>query len=298
MIAAACSSTAGLSAGDDDDLGDAGNKPKDSGAPKTDGGGADVPTPVEITCDPTKPFGAPALQSQFDLATDYVKGAVITPDGLEIYYLRYQGSGNWDLRHARRTSKAGAWTTPETISITPTPDGFLSLTAGGLKLYFWTLEQNYRATRANLGSVFTAPTKYDVPSGPMTFFVDADDMAYFGKLEEGGTERTLRRAPASTSGFSTKSQVVPNLHATGTSNQYPVLNQSETVIYFSSNRSGKGLADIFRAERATKLDEFKTPAHVPEVSSTDPDQVTWVSNDDCELLLDRANHIYLATRPK
>lgn len=297
FVAAACSSTAGLSNGDDDD---AGTKPKDSGAPKNDGGGpTDAPKPVEVRCDPTKPFGAPSVVANFDVGTDFVKGAVLTPDELEVYYLRYQGGGVWDLRHARRTTKADAWASSETFPLDPSPQGFVSLTAGGLKIYFWRTDWNYRASRPSVGSVFGTPAKYDVASGPMAFVVDADDTAYFAKLEEGGADRTIRKASANTSGYSLTSQVVPNLHVPGASDQYPVLNQSETVIYFSSNRAGgKGLADIYVARRNDKLSDFGTPKHVPEVSTDEPDQVTWVSDDDCELFLDRANHIYLAKRGK
>lgn len=300
LVAAAfaCSSTAGLSTGEDGD--DSGTRPKDSGAPKNDGGGpTDAPQPIEVRCDPTKPFGAPAVVTNFDVGTDYVKGAVLTPDELEVYYLQYKGSGNWDLRHARRATKSAAWASSETFPLTPSPDGFLSLTAGGLKLYYWTIDSNYRTSRTSLGSVFGTPAKYDVAGGPWAFFVDADDTAYFAKLEEGGAERTIRKASANTSGFSLTSTVVPNLHVQGASDQYPVLNQSETVIYFSSNRAGgKGLADVWVARRNDKLSDFGTPKHVPEVSTDEPDQVTWVSDDDCEIFLDRANHIYLAKRPK
>lgn len=299
VIVAACTSTAGLATGEDD-LGDAGAKPKDGGTTKNDGGGVtDAPTPIEVRCDPSKPFGAPSLVTGFDATADYVKSAVLTPDELEVYYLRYQGSGNWDLRHARRAKPEDAWPSPETIPLTPSPDGFLSLTAGGLKLYFWTLESNYRSTRPSVGSVFGTPAKYDVASAPWAFFVDADDTAYFAKIEEGGAERTIRKASANTSGFSSTSQVVPNIHVAGASDNYPVLNRSETVIYFASNRAGgKGLADVWVARRKDKLADFGTPSHVPELSSDEPDQVTWVSDDDCELLLDRANHVYVARRPK
>lgn len=298
VVLGACSSTAGLTSGEDDPK-DSGVRPKDSGrvddgsAPPTDG-----PAPVTARCDPAKPFGAPELVTAFDATTDYVKGAIRSPDELEVFYLRYQGSGNWDLRHARRSTKTEAWGSLETIPQSPSPDGFLSLTAGGVKLYFWTIDSNYRTTRASTSSVFGAPVSYDVANGPGAFFVQADDKAYWAKLEEGGAERTIRVSSVTTGGFSFTSSVVPGIHVTGAQDQYPVLNESETILYFSSDRpGGLGLADIWVSKRASKTDPWATPTHVAPISSDKPDQVTWVANDDCELYLDRASHVYLAKRP-
>jgi hypothetical protein len=91
---------------------------------------------------------------------------------------------------------------------------------------------------------------------------------------------------------------VPKIHAKGALDSQPVLNADETALYFSSNREGgKGLADIWVARRATKLDAFGLPVHVPELSTDTVDAVSWVSNDDCEILIERASHIYRAKRP-
>lgn len=296
---AACVDLGGLAGarGEDEDAGIAGRK--DSGAPRTDGGGDAQVVEGAARCDPSKPFGAPELVTLFDPTADFVKGAILSHDELEAFYLRYAGSGNWDLRHARRAKRSDAFAAVETMNVTPSPDGFLSLTAAGLKLYFWTLENNFRAKRAGTNEAFGTPVKYDVASGPMTFFVDADDTAYFAKTQaDAGFEKLIVRATVNSGGFSTVSTVLPNIHVAGALDDRPVLNTSETAMYFASNRAGgKGLADVWVSRRASKQVELGLPVHVPELSTDEPDAVTWVSNDECEVFLDRASHVYRASRP-
>ncbi len=297
-LVVACSDLGGLS--DEPAALDAGTS-KDSGKTDTPGESDGGPTPEGPRCDRTKPFEAPALVTEFDPTSNYVKGAIASPDELEVFYLRYTTSGNWDLRHARRATKSDPWGPVENLPLTPTPDAYLSLTAGGLKLYFWTLESPYRATRLGTNDMFGIPTKFDVASGPGMFVVNADDFAYFAKYENmdgGGTERFIRRGALSTSGFSSTSVIVPNIHRAGSNDDRPILNTSETVMYFASNRpGGKGLADIWVSRRSSKSEELGAPVHVPELSTEKVDGVTWVSDDECEVFLDRANHIYHARRP-
>ena len=102
-----------------------------------------------------------------------------------------------------------------------------------------------------------------------------------------------------TSGYTfSQAKQVDNVHIPGVSDQRPVLNASETIMYFGSNRSGgRGLDDVWVARRASKQDEFGPGVHVRELSTPDPDYVTWVSDDDCVVMLDRASHIYVAKRP-
>lgn len=279
---------------------DGGTKPKDAGRDGTlpDGG---VP-PVQGRCDPTAAFGPPSLVTAFDATSDYVKGAILAPNELEVFYLRYiPPTSDWELRHARREAVDGAWGSVVTISLPTTPDGFLSLTAGGLKLYYWTVGNNYKTTRASASiDTFGIPAKYDVTSSPQAHFVESDDVAYFSKIEgDGGFEKFLKRGSVNTNGFSFTSTTVPSVHLAGFSDQYPVLNALETALYYSSNRpGGRGLADVWVARRQSKQAEFGAPVHVPELSTDEPDQVTWVSDDECVVFLDRASHVYTARRPR
>jgi len=298
VVATACTNLDGLAtSGGGIDV-DSGPRPKDAGVDTAipDGGAT-----TKERCDPTAAFGAPTLVNAFDATADYVKGAILSTNELEVFYLKYNSpSSDWELRHARREKVDGAWGNVVTIGLTITPDGFLSLTAGGLKLYYWTINTNYKTTRASASlDTFTEPSKYDVASGPQAHFVESDDLAYFSKLEgDAGFEKFLKRGSVNTGGFSFTATTVPNVHQAGFSDQTPVLNSTETSLYFGSNRpGGRGLADVWVSRRQTKQVEFGAPVHVPELSTDEPDQVTWVSDDECVVFLDRASHVYTARRP-
>jgi hypothetical protein len=293
----ACADTSNLSGGDTLPTDAAPPKPKDSGSTPIDGDGGPIVLPTG-RCDPLKPFGAPTLVTELDPEATATKSAVLSLDELEVFYLRYTGAqaGVWDLRHARRATTDAAWEAPATDALTPGPQGFLSLTAAGKKLYFWTINQNYRSGRASTASAFGTPATYSSPTAPWTFVVEADDTAYFAKYAEGGTERFIHRAPFDSNGYNA-SQAVPNIHVTGASDSRAVLNASETALYFASNRpGGRGLDDVWVARRTSKQDELGPGTHVRELSTPDPDYVTWVSDDDCVVMLDRASHVYTARR--
>lgn len=295
----ACEDTSNLTGGSTLETRDAdAPNPKDSGGTPIDpdGGGPIVPGG---RCDPTKPFDAPKLVTELDPEASTTKSAVLTPDELEVFYLRYSTgqSGVWELRHARRGTKDGAWGTVATDALAPGAQGFLALTAAGKKLYYWTVDQNYRSGRASTTGTFTTGTTYNSPAAPWTFIVESDDTAYFARYVEGGGERLIHRAAFDSYGFNT-SETVPNIHVPGAADSRPVLNASETVMYFASNRpGGRGLDDVWVARRASKQEEFGPGTHVRELSTADPDYVTWVSDDDCIVMLDRASHVYMAKRP-
>lgn len=301
-IASACTSLDGLAGGEEPALDDGGKPAKDAGG-RSDGGIPADSGPITpgSRCDAAKPFEAPVLVTEFDPQADFVKGAVMSNDELEAFYLRYDSAkSDWILRHARRSSADAAWDAITDETIAPTPDAYLSLTAGGLKLYFWTIESNYKTTRASTADAFGTPAKFDVASGPGAHIVDADDTAYFSRYEgDAAIVSRIRRGTVTSYGFSTGSTYVPNVWVDGANDSRPVLNRSETAMYFSSNRpGGRGLADVWVSHRPTKQDEFGPGIHVRELSTDEFDAVTWVSDDECVVLLDRASHVYRARRPK
>jgi hypothetical protein len=231
---------------------------------------------------------------------------VLTPDELEVFFLRYNGTpaGSWDLRHARRSADDAPWGAVVTDPMTPGAQGFLSLTAAGKKLYFWTTTQNYRAGRSSTADKFGTPAGYNSPDNPFSFVVASDDAVYFHRIVgvEGGTESFIHRATLDFNGH-TLGTPVPNIHLADYDDSRPVLNESETVMYFGSNRPRGQSAtitssDVWVSRRASKQQEFGPGTYVRELSSDEePDYVTWVSNDDCIVMLDRASHIYMAKRP-
>src|SRR6185295_1255536 len=137
----------GLSgAGDDLPTTDAGPKTKDGGGGLPDPDSSDPNAGKR--CDVTKAFGSPELVTEFDPQANFVKGAILSKTELEAFFLTYDSTANdWILRRATRGSRDVAFGAATDVMISPTPDAFLSLTAGGLKLYFWTTTNIYRTTR-------------------------------------------------------------------------------------------------------------------------------------------------------
>ncbi len=304
---AACETLGGLSTSDDTPSGkrDGGSSGSSGSSGKPSDGSTTIPDGGDEPsgCDVSQPFGVPELQTDLD-GTGDAKGAVMTADGLEVFYLRK--ASPWELRHGRRTSRSAPWEV-FTDPLNPSADSALSLTASGLKLYFWKLDsdgqaKNYVAKRATREQNFGAPSFIITPKGRPMFVAEADDGGYWAEItqaDSGVINETIVRGNLTTNGFLTGAPIA-NLHEAGALDSKPVVNASETVIYFSSNRPGgnNDSGDIFSARRPSKTSSFGAPVREVELSSTSTDSVTWVSPDDCEVLLDRASHIYLARRPK
>lgn len=297
VTAAACTDLSGLSGGTEPFLIDAdlpGPDPEPEPGPQPGGGDAST----EPRCDPSKPFGAPEPMTAFERDYSSVKGAFATPDELEVFYLGFvPGGGEWELRHARREARDAPWGESEVVPLDPTPDGFLSINGSGLKLYFWEFDTHYSATRGALGEPFTGQKPFGEPRANWTFVGAAEEEAYFAVYEGGsGNNKVIKRAPVLGDELGDAS-TVPNIHVAPSNDDRPVLNLSETALYFASNRDGGvGLADVWVARRASREEPFGEPVHVPELSSDRPDHVSWVSDDDCEIFLDRASKILFARR--
>ncbi|MBX3223860.1 MAG: hypothetical protein KF795_25330 [Labilithrix sp.] len=301
LAVAACEGTSGLAGEapppDESTKRDAGDDGRAGPAPKPDGG----PTPITERCDPIKPFGPPELQTELEPTAGTVRSAVMSPDELELHYLKYtSATSKWELRRVTRPSREAKWSTPTTVDVGEAVSG-MSIAAGGLKAYWWTLESNFVASRPDVDTTFASPKTFWLAKKPQLFVVASNDAAYYAEYVGDGSavDKIIMRAAmnGNASGLLTGSPV-PNLHANGALDGQPVLNKDETALYFSSNRAGgKGLADVWVARRGSKLDPFGPPVHVPELSSETVDGVSWVSDDDCEILLDRAAQIYRARRP-
>lgn len=289
------SSSGGSSSGgdDDDDVADSGKtKTKDAG-------------PTGPRCNPAKPFGAPVIVPELDGAVA-TRTAVMTPDELEIFYLR-GASSTFELRHARRASRNATWSEPQSEVLAPDATYLTAITAGGLKLYYWrtgaTLDEtdNHFATR---GTAWGPGTKLIVPSSTRrpTFPVKNDDGAYYSDLlkkDDGGAsgeKGIFRGNMTSTSVFSP--QQLDGIHNVKGLDEWPVVNSAETTLYFSSSRpAGLGGADIHVSTRKDNRSPWTVPMLVAEVSSPSPENPTWVSDDDCVLLIDRLGHSMRADRP-
>jgi hypothetical protein len=288
-------------------LDDTDGGPAEGGPPPGDGGmEADVRADDAdaARCNPLLPFYLPELEEGLSEGDGgKARDAVLTLDELEIFFVRIAPGDVTTLRHGRRSDRTKPWTGTQLDiePLSPVPTTGLSIAAGGLRLYFRDSvgSTNYVATRPATNMPFTSPMAYLAPSiqGPM--FVGASNDTVYGRFRpDSGTETVLGRGTNTGTG-STSFQVIPNIHVAGATDEHPVLNGSETRLYFTSQLSGELVRAIYVATRASKAGEFGAPTHVGALFAFGLENaVTWVSDDDCEVLLNRLGDVYHARRPR
>lgn len=305
-VALACENLDGLSGGASENAATEERTRRDSGSGTTIDGDPVTVDASAPRCDRTKPFGDPKLVEEFD-PTAHAKGAVMTPDELEAFYVA-DAPTQWTLRHARRASQDAPWeVTSEPMS--PQASHGLSLSAGGRKLYYWLLEGTtnaqpkvFVATRGGPGEAFGAGQFFSVPNGRPIFVVESDDVGYVAIIETpaGGNviNETIKSGPL-TGGSLINLTDVPRVNDIDAYDAVPVLNADQTALYFRSGRQPSlGSDDVWVAHRESKLAAWGEPEHVVELSSAALESVSWVSNDECVVLLDRSKHVFMARRPQ
>jgi hypothetical protein len=277
------------------------------GGPPGDGGlDGEVPTDAADAgrCNPLARFDAPELEKGLnDVDGGKAQDAVLTPDELEIFFVRTIPPNVTTLRHGQRSDRTKPWTEAQLAVDSPNPGAptsGLSIANGGLRLYFRDSGQssNFYAARPAPNLAFTSSMMFLAPEiqGPM--FIGASNESVYGRFRpDSGAETVLGRGTNTGTG-ATAFQVIPNLHVAGATDERPVLNASETKIYFTSQRDGELASSIYVATRASKSAEFGAPTRVGELSTFGLENtVTWVSDDDCEVLLNRVGDVYHARRP-
>lgn len=254
-------------------------------------------------CNPTAPFGAPVVVPELDGAMA-TRTAVMTPDELDIYYLRGANTP-FQLRHAKRASRSDKWSEPVSENLSPDATYLMALTVGGTKLYYWRTgansseTKNYSAPRSTSfgpGAFFftTSTTNRSV------FVTQNDDTAYWSdyfQADGGPLDKVIFRGNVNASGVISPSQV-SGIHNVNGLDENPVVNGKETVMYFASSRpGGPGGMDIHVSTRESKDKAWLAPRIVSELNSPSPEVPTWASEDDCVILLDRLGHSMVAVRP-
>lgn len=279
------------SVGDDDDIqGEAGTDGP-AGGPR---------------CDPKKPFSAPEVLTKLDGAME-TKRAIMTRDELEIFYLRGT-SAPFELRHATRPSRDAEWGDPTTEVLSPTASELGSIVLNGLKLYYWTIDTSGTGittnaivtTRPKIGAGGFAPGTKLAGVDRSVVASQNDDSIYWAlsaTIDGAGNELIHRGNLQGTTvvGDST----LTDIHFYPSLDDHPVVSANDLILYFASTRAdvGQGTSDIWRATRASKADTFAAPVNVTELNSSTLDVPSWVSDDDCIILLDRSRHILMARRP-
>jgi hypothetical protein len=275
------------------------------------GDGATGPAPAP-SCDLAKPFEVPQLAADFDPSARVSRGALESPDRLEAYFISSTGS-DFILRRLHRAKVGDKWQPAETVSIRPPPLVGLSLSAGALKLHYQAcvpdgstqLCQNYVNVRPAISAIFAGDSRVFVSGNKVQtdlFVVASDDSAiYTALLPDSGGNASIVQTPVNSSGpIFTLERPVPKVNVAGSDVDKPVLNATETILYFSSNRPGgqPGASyEVWTATRPTKTADFGAPTFVRELSAQGIDSVSWISDDGCEVYVDRSDHVYYAKRP-
>lgn len=287
---------------DDDDL-----PPSDDDDDEPDDGGDTSPR-----CDPKKPFEMPLVLDGLGETTD-TGNALMTPDELELFYLRGKSSP-YDFRHAKRRSRDPAdvegsrWGEPVTEVLSPIASVLSSIVLSGTKLYYQNIDTSsgqlnsspYAATRPSLGAAFSPGTKI----GGVNFAISVpnnDDAAYWSKvvLIDGTGDEVIYCGNLQGTGI-VGGDEVPVLHFVPALDTHVVIAKNQLVIYFASQRKipgALGASDVYRASRKSLSESFSEPVNVTELNSETIDEPTWVSDDDCVILLQRSRHILIARRP-
>jgi hypothetical protein len=285
--------------GDDDDFTD------DDDHPNQPDSSRDAPV-TGPRCDPKKPFGAPSVLTELDGSAE-TKRAIMTRDELEIFYLR-GSSAPFDVRHATRAKRTDPWGEPTTEVLSPTASELGSLVLDGLKLYYWSVDTSGStltttavfATRPKIGAGgFSPGTKLAGVDRSVT--ADENDDAIYWAVNEvidGSGNELLHRGNLQGATVVGDSKLA-DVHFFPSLDDHPVVAGSDLVLYFASTRADDnlGAGDIWRATRASKAEAFANPLNVKEINSTTVDLPSWVSDDDCVILLDRSRHINIAQRP-
>jgi Tol biopolymer transport system component/tetratricopeptide (TPR) repeat protein len=201
-------------------------------------------------------FGAPSAHADFLFATpmnlgptvnsssnDY--GAVVSPDGLELYFCsdRPGGRGGYDIWVTTRATTQDPWGPPGNLGAqinTSDWDGPWSMSPDGLTLY--------------------------IEAGP-----SAEHLCTI--------TRTTRAAP-----WGPRVSLGPAVNASSFKST-PIISPDGLELFFSSDRPGGYGDDIWVSTRATPSDLWGTPENLgPAVNSPAIDAPTWISPDGLTLL--------------
>ncbi len=295
----------GTSAGGTSSAGYAGEPSSPSMGGEAGGPSGQVRT---VRCDATKPFSPPLFIPA--VASYQLYDASISWDGLTLMIW-----GNRELPHLLSSTRPSL----EADFGEPTMDPLLqvagdwllqaqdpdvpSFTGDALYLYAqWGGESWYAvhsAKRASTLSAFDVPQVLDDLKGLGLFkpAISYDGEAIYGVRNDASVALVSRKVSGR---FAQPAQILAT-NSPGSLGQ-PVINESETALYFSSTRtdgSSKGHGDIWVSTRPTKQADFGTPHAVDELNTPEEkEQPIWVSNDGCDIVILRNQSLAMARRPK
>ncbi len=272
-----------------------------------------LPDAAVARCDPMKPFGTPTLIPNINSSVRD-QGAELIDDLTIIFGSdRPPGTGLYMATRATPTSPFGTPAPLTAIDATAGATG-PTLTADGLTMYYaLTTAQDagdiYVTHRDSRADAFVAGTRVagiNSSSPDLDPFISADGSTLYFDSAQGGTALHLYVAVRQASGSFATPQALTAFNSSAVDG-HPVLSPDGLTLYWSSTRTDGGPmggTDIWRATRTSTAGEFANPAPVAELNSAMNESPSWVSPDNCMVLLqsDRANgvglqDIYQAVRP-
>ncbi len=265
--------------------------------------------PVAVArCDPQKPFGVPVPVATVN-SPQRDQGAILVDELTMMFGSDRAGTG---LYTATRTSSTSPFGTPVALTALNASGSVSgpSITADGKTLYYIRAGDIFVTTRASKAAAFAPGTAVgQINSGvdDLDPYITPDGSALYFDSARGDTQLHLYVSVRRGDGSFDAPQALTGLN-TGSVDGHPVLTPDGLKIYWSSTRpdgGAQGSTDIWTATRSSTAATFGTPTRVAELSSSAGESVSWVSDDDCAVLLQTnrtgtigAQDIFEAVRPK
>jgi hypothetical protein len=286
----------------------------DGAAPPPDGSSSDGPVlpsdgGVPPRCDPKKPFENPMRLEE--LPNGCAAGRM-TEDRLRLYFFAPDPTLGLRIFTATRASVADPFNSATLVDLA-TPineiDSHPTITKDGNTLFFQRSadggDRNILYAPSAGPAGFGAPNLIPTLSNPnvveRTPFTASDGALWVTlDITDGGFTRRIARAEKIGEGVYGTPLVV-DLRTPGGEDSDPVLSADLLHIYFASTR-GTNEFNMFMASRPSPTAEFEQPISLTSLNSTNAEQPTSISSDDCELLFNRSSgtayHIWRATRSR
>lgn len=246
-----------------------------------------APTPP--ACDASKPFGAPQAVSGLGNGL-YKEGARLSAQQTTMFFAS-NSTGVIELYEATRPDGSAPFGNVVPVPGMPSslPSFAPSLSSDALTMVYGQQQLNGEmhlamATRADASAAFDAPVQLASLNGVNSTaepYLRADgQVVYFVSNRVDPKALHLYRANKNGTGFDPPTRV-SEIAMTG-GERYPAVTSDDLVLFFSTfTNTQKGGADVWVSHRASTADPFGPPVIVPELSSSQDDDVTWISPDTC-----------------
>jgi hypothetical protein len=251
-----------------------------------DGGEGGVTVTGSEPCDPMAPFVSVSRLMDIDSLTTAVNGAWLTADGLSLY-LSAEHPSNDDLYVVTRPDTSSTFGTLEPISAMNTPgiERYPVLSPDGSWLFFTSDRGGnmdlYLARRADPSGPFVDAfplTALNTPSREDSGSWTSDGrMLYFDSAND------LYRVSIDAEGNVGVAEPLSELNGAARES-HPVIAADELSIYWSTPLPATGY-DVFMSTRPHRDHAFSEPIHLRTASSRATDYPTFVTADNCTLLL-------------